>query len=279
MSPSYDINGTVATPNDVQADLFYMADQTYDGKKPYTGINTINGKRPTNFDSVKHTVTIHDITGHEADTHVDVTGFQIVNAPHSFTDFDNEDAIKEIYYPQAEEIYKKQTGASRVFVFDHTLRKLGNDGASPNKRAPVQRAHVDQTPKAAETRVRRHMGDEADELLKKRYQLINLWRPIGHPAYNFPLAVADGRTVTDKELVATTLVYPTTEGETYGLRYSPNIKWYYKKDLTPDQVILLKCFDSNPDVTSVTPHTAFDNGVTDKPGRESIEVRGLLFFD
>ncbi|KAG7106423.1 Aspirochlorine biosynthesis protein N like [Verticillium longisporum] len=70
--------------------------------------------------------------------------------------------------------------------------------------------HVDQTPWAAEARVRRHVEGpaEADRLLQGRYQIINVWRPIGHPASDFPLAVVDWRTTRPDDLVKVDLLYP-----------------------------------------------------------------------
>jgi len=285
MTAVHDINGTIPLSGDVHTDLFYFSDPTQDGKKPYNTNGGKDGVRKTNFQSVKYPSVIHDITGHEKDTSIDVTGFQVVHAPTNFKDFDDEAKIKAEYYHEVEELYKKLTGCSRVFIFDHTVRRTvagENDKAqadSPLRRGPGLRVHIDQTPKAVVQRVRRHMGDDADELLKKRYQLVNLWRPIEHPVYNFPLAVADGRTVSQEDLVPTDLIYPDFSGETYNIKYNPKMKWYYKREITPDDIYLLKCHDSKPGVTSITPHTAFDNGgFHDKPGRKSIEVRALLFF-
>ena len=53
----------------------------------------------------------------------------------------------------------------------------------PDKRQPVKLAHVDQTTKSSIARVRRHLPqDEAPGLLERRFQIINLWRPISHAA-------------------------------------------------------------------------------------------------
>ena len=35
-------------------------------------------------------------------------------------DFDDEKTIRELYYKESEEVYKKLTGATRVFIFDHS---------------------------------------------------------------------------------------------------------------------------------------------------------------
>lgn len=74
--------------------------------------------------------------------------------------------------------------------------------------AKVQQVHVDQTEGAAEARVRRHLGDEADELLKNRYQIINVWRPIENPATDFPLAVIDWRSTSPEDFIPVDLLYP-----------------------------------------------------------------------
>ena len=47
-----------------------------------------------------------------------------------------------------------------------------------------------------------------------------------------------------------------------------------------DEVMLLKCYDSDPRRARFTAHSSFDNPTSppDAPARESIEVRTLVFF-
>ena len=117
------------------------------------------------------------------------------------------------------------------------------------------------------------------ELLKKRFQIINLWRPIGRPAWDWPLALCDYRSIDRTDLVPTTLRYPDREGETLSVRYNPNHKWYYLSNQTPDEVTLIKCYDSELDRARLTPHSAFldKSSSPELPTRESIEVRCLVF--
>jgi hypothetical protein len=138
--------------------------------------------------------------------------------------------------------------------------------------------HIDQSYEASTKRVSYHLPDEADELLKGRYQIINVWRPI-KPIYRSPLAVADAHSVPDSDLVGTKLIYPDREGETFSVKANPAHKWYYRYGQTPDIVTLIKCFDSKADGRARrVPHTAFVNPETeDHPPRESIEVRALVF--
>jgi hypothetical protein len=70
----------------------------------------------------------------------------------------------------------KSTGASRVFIFDHTIRRATSDirDIAGQLRGPARRVHIDQSYSASEGRVKHHLPDEADELLKKRFQIINV---------------------------------------------------------------------------------------------------------
>lgn len=122
-------------------------------------------------------------------------------------------------------------------------------------------------------------AEEASELLKGRVQIINVWRPIKTVECD-PLAVADAHSVVEEDLVPIGLIYPTRKGETLNVRHSPAHRWYYKKGLTPEEVLLIKCFDSKVDGRARrVPHTAFVDPTSkpDAPSRESIEVRCLVF--
>ena len=182
-------------------------------------------------------------------------------------------------------------------------RRPGEVDDSPQKRQPVPRVHVDQTAESAAARVHRHLpANDAPELLKRRFQIINLWRPINHAAWDWPLALCDYRSVdTQNDLVPTTLRYPDREGETMSVKYNPNHKWKYLKGMEPDEFVLIKwcvgigfnrsgfgltricSFDSRDDgkTAILTPHTAFDDPSKPEgaPLRESIELRLLVFYD
>jgi hypothetical protein len=129
-----------------------------------------------------------------------------------------------------------------------------------------------------------HLPEEAETLLKGRFQIINVWRPI-KTIRKDPLAVAGANTVNDDELVPIKLVYPHRTGETYSVRPAKEgrtdggHKWFYLFEQKPDEVTLIKCFDSKTDGRARrVPHSAFvDDEFVDAEPRESIEVRTLVF--
>ena len=111
-------------------------------------------------------------------------------------------------------------------------------------------------------------------------QVINLWRPIRGPLRDAPLAMCDGQTVAPGDLVASDLIYPGRKGETYSVKYNPNHRWFYVPEMTADEALLFKCYDSATDGrTRFGPHTAFIDPTTpaDASPRESIELRTLVF--
>jgi len=234
------------------------------------------------YEPLEQTVT--DLRGTYHEYNLDKNGFQIYNHASQEKDFVDEDKIKSLYYAETEQLLKDATGATKVFIFDHTIRRQPKDARTdPNStfnplRGPVQRVHIDQSYKAAENRVSHHLPEEAEKLLKGRYQIINVWRPI-KPIYKDPLAVADAHSVPDSDLIPVDLIYPDRRGETYTVRPNTQHKWYYVYGQTPEEVTLIKCFDSKKDGRARrVPHTAFVNPETeDREPRESIEVRALVF--
>jgi hypothetical protein len=230
-----------------------------------------------------HNVPIFDgrlITGNLS---LDREGFALVQHPTIVKNFYDDKEVKNVYYPAVEAFLKATLKADRVVIFDHTVRKRVEGaadvrGAGP--RQPATRVHVDQTDSSGANRVREHLPAEAEELLKGRVQVINVWRPIRGPLRDAPLAMCDGQTVAAGDLVASDLIYPNRSGETYSVKYNPNHRWYYIPEMRTDEALLLKCYDSATDGrTRFGPHTAFTDPTTpaDAAPRESIELRTLVF--
>ncbi|KAH7348246.1 hypothetical protein BKA66DRAFT_477209 [Pyrenochaeta sp. MPI-SDFR-AT-0127] len=292
------------------ASFVHIDTASYDGK-PWSKVDGPGN----NFAQKRHDRVVSNIRGREHEFSTDNSGFAVYKYPASEKLFTDEAAVRGGYYTEVENLLRdKLQGVKKVVIFDHTIRRRIKD--SP--RQPVQQVHVDQTPGAAEARVRRHLPkEEADELVKGRYQIINVWRPIENPASDHPLAVIDWRSTSPEDFIATDLLYPKradsadvddrgkeklpdpnnytstdgyeVRGETMAVAPSESHKFYYQKDMTPEEVLLLKCFDSYGEgmpngrkgLAVRTPHTAFSDPQTpaDAPGRQSIEVRCLVFYE
>jgi hypothetical protein len=230
-----------------------------------------------------HQVPIFDARLIAGSISLDREGFALVRHPTGVKKFYDDHEVKNVYYPEAEAFLRATLKADRVFIFDHTVRRRiegATDIRGEGPRQPATRVHVDQTATSGANRVREHLPDEAEELLKGRVQVINLWRPIRGPLRDAPLAMCDGQTVAPDDLIASDLIYPNRRGETYSVKYNPNHRWFYIPQMTADEALLLKCYDSATDGrTRFGPHTAFIDPTTPagSPPRESIELRTLVF--
>ena len=213
---------------------------------------------------------------------LDTNGFVLTEHETAVKDFYDPDEVKSVYYPEVERLLKQVTGAERVVVFDHIVRnpvlaERGEKGA----RAPAKVVHNDYSFKSAPRRVRDHLPEEADRLLKNRFAEINVWRAIRGPIESWPLALCDARSLGADDVVPTDLVYRERVGETLGFLYNPKHRWYYFPRLKRSEAILLKCYDSEDDGRArFTAHTSFDdpNSQPNAAPRESIEVRALVFW-
>jgi hypothetical protein len=265
----------------VEAELHYLSkmterprNYTYD---PPPGVPRSNTVHET------HVVPIYDLRGIEAQISLDREGFELLGQVSAVRNFYDDDEVRGVYYPEAERFIAEVTGASRVFIFDHTVRQRvpgAGDRAVGMPRQPATRVHVDHTARSGPQRVRDLLGDEAEELLKGRVQIINLWRPIRGPLRDAPLAVCDARSVAASDLVPSDLVYRDRVGETYAVTYNPAHRWFYVPEMQSDEALLLKCFDSETDGRArFMPHTAFEDPTVPAniPPRESIELRTLVF--
>ena len=244
------------------------------------------GKPRSNIVPDPRRVDVYD--GRAIDASLDREGFALVGHHSAVRDFLDEGEVRSVYYPEAERLLRAQTGARRVFVFDHTTRRRSPGEALDSgrrgdgkPRGPAARVHVDHTEGSGPRRMRDFLGEDAEELLKHRFAVVNVWRPTLGPLEDAPLGVCDARTVAPSDLVGTDLVYRGRTGETYSVTYSPRHRWYFYPHMRTDEALLLKCYDSRKDVARFAPHSAFENPLAPKnaPPRESIELRAFVFFE
>lgn len=265
----------------VETTLNYW-DDPGDGSKPtpvIIGKGAISNKRPHKA----HPFVVSDISGDEDQYTLDTHGFQYCRHDSREEAFTDDRQIQDVYYQECEDLVKSITGARAVHVFNHKVRRgptqwhhLGLHNLA--NRGPVTRTHVDQSYEGAERRLRWEFPAEADTLIKSRYQIINVWRPI-QPIRKDPIAVADARSVPDADLVAADLVEHDYAGESWVIRHNPSHRWHYKHAMTPRDVLLIKCFDSDETVARRALHSAFeDPAYRELDSRQSIEVRTLVFY-
>ncbi|MGH6672171.1 MAG: CmcJ/NvfI family oxidoreductase [Xanthobacteraceae bacterium] len=269
-----------AVPDTIQATLNYVVD---DGSKIFTivaapgGSDTRSGSTPD-----PRRVVIHNGRPDAGEFVLERHGFRFVRHYTSVTDFFDENEIKRVYYPEMEALVKRESGAKRVVVFDHTLRTADDElRESKGIREVVRRVHNDYTELSAPQRVRDILPNEAEDLLKCRFAIIQVWRPIRHPVETYPLAMADARTLSPGDMIVSERRAPGRIGQTYAIKYNPAHKWYWFPRMRREEAYVFKVFDSMMDGRARwTAHTAFEDPTTPPHARprESIEIRTMAFF-
>jgi hypothetical protein len=257
----------------------------------------------------------------------EANGFELLSAPlkGDGPDFFDHDQIVEHYYGQCTELVAQNTGA-RAYAFDHNIRSAS--GKQSQKRIaggqpvhePIHLVHGDYTLTSAPTRLRDltrppSVNDTLSSVLPAgesvlgpadaeralnggRFAIINVWRNITDtPVTVHPLALCDGRSVDPNDLVVFEIHYQDRIGENYFARYASSHRWYYFPNMTRDEALLIKQWDSagalarsNGAISDASAlnepctfsfHSAFEDpaALPDAPDRWSIEVRCLVIYD
>ncbi|MEE3000435.1 MAG: CmcJ/NvfI family oxidoreductase [Pseudomonadota bacterium] len=269
-------------PHQIKASLSYGID---DGVMPVNETKDMKTKIPSytgNFD--QRAVPISNGRQTPEKLNLESNGFELVEHNTKIKNFINGTNIESAYYSEIEELIKKHTDAWKVVIFDHTIR-TGNEIKREKMllREPVQRVHNDYTEWSGPQRVRDIIpGKEAEKLLKKRFAIIQVWRPIQPKIESNPLALCDAQSLNDKDLIITERRYPDRIGQTYQVKYNANHSWFYFPEMKKNEAIIFKVYDSEKDGRSrFTAHTSFEDPTTPDNAlpRESIEVRALTFFN
>ncbi|MCJ1380193.1 hypothetical protein MMC17_003296 [Xylographa soralifera] len=236
------------------------------------------GFESTNFKWTDHQVSITNARPHRDTFTLDKNGFAYKDDVEELTPeliealrIGEKEAVKNLYYPKVEAFVKKHTGASRVIVFDHTVRKRdpGKDSKeNPNgKEQPATVVHCDQSAKGAIRRVKQSIGEleDLDAVLKGRVQILNVWRPLNGPVLDWPLAQMDFRSLDSSNMHPCDLWRHQFEerGQTVTFTYASTQKWYYLDHHRMDEVTMIKIWDSKGDgvatgklpLSSSMPHT------------------------
>jgi hypothetical protein len=269
-----------AAADTIEATLNYIVS---DGSPVFTIVATPGGRDARSGATPDpRRVVIHNGRPHTSEFALERDGFRFIRHDTAMADFYDEDEINRVYYPEMVELIKAETGCKRVHVFDHTLRTADDEIRESKKiREVVRRVHNDYTEKSGPQRVRDLLPAEADELLKRRFAIIQVWRPIRYPVETYPLAIADARSLSPQNLVISERRAADRIGQTYAITYNPAQQWYWFPQMRREEALVFKTYESMTDGRARwTAHTAFEDPNTPPNARprESIEIRAFAFF-
>lgn len=153
--------------------------------------------------------------------------------------------------------------------------------------------HGDFTRTSAYDLLLEHLPEhEVHQLTKTRWAIVNVWRAL-EVFKKDPFAVCDSRSIRREDLVEHNVCFPTNgegleeilpkkmyAGTTF-MYYTPWHKWYYKSDMTPEDVVCLNIFDTKDGNPGQSLHSAFRDPrtVEGHKNRKRIEIRCLVSFE
>ena len=239
---------------------------------------------------------------------LDTHGFMIARGPTAIRDFFDKPAVDADYPREVEALVARLTGADKVATQGWMIRTSGDLSSRAQEKVegyvhaggiqpPAGEAHVDYNVATGQRIAARVYGQAfPDGPGYKRYVCFSLWRTFTPGPQDWPLALCDGRTVSDAETASNTLfvvdefpegdaLIAPVEGEDQMIaatifRHSPDHRGWYFSNMSADDVLLFKFQDSDHGVTWRCPHTAFhDTSFPDAQTRASIEMRGVAFFE
>ena len=227
-----------------------------------------------------HDVEILDARALDEKFSLDTQGFELRSVSDA-GDLYSQTDVQQRHEPQCRELVASATGASSVYIFDHTWRSDAAETRGQHRsREPSSFAHNDYTPWSAPKRVVDILGDEGEQHSRGSFVIVNVWRPIT-TVYSSPVALCDARSVSAESLVPAERRGKGRVGEVYVVRYEPKQRWLYFPEMTPDEVLLIKTFDSREDGRARwCVHTAIEarDDRSGKPPRESMETRLFGFL-
>jgi hypothetical protein len=225
---------------------------------------------------------------------LDQHGFCLARHRTDITDWEHHYDASSDYAAQVREVVARLTGADLVVTIGGMLRRSGP--ITPSFQPPAAEAHVDFTQRSAERIAQaRYSNAHPDGPGYRRFIAFSLWRALSPPPQDMPLALCDGGSVRHDEGTPNTKIdvdeIPTGEALFAPIKgeadmtaatifhHSADHRWWYFPDMTPDEVIFIKLYDSDHSTAWRCPHTAFrDSSRPEAHERQSMEFRGIAYF-
>jgi len=193
--------------------------------------------------------------------------------------------LQRDYWDETIPLIQKLSGARDVIPQDASGVRFSPRSDRKHWLGPAGWAHVDFEAGEIDAMLRASL-ERAGRAFKpfSRYVLYQGWRALSPPPQDYPLALCDGRTVAAGDLVPIDYLQDAGGREgvvrSWGCRYSPRHQWWYFPDMTIDEMIVFKGFDSTRPDAPCTLHVAFDDKTADQPiPRTSYESRYFALFD
>ncbi|MCP1835528.1 hypothetical protein J2R76_003866 [Bradyrhizobium sp. USDA 4532] len=150
----------------------------------------------------------------------------------------------------------------------------------PSVKDPVALAHIDYVP--IDGPVLAAIASQLAGVTIRSYSrlmIIQTWHALSPPPQDFPLAFCDGASFHDTDIDAVNYASLDTTIKFGFVHFNPAQRWYYFPEMTADELILFKSYDSEVYCNPITAHSAFDNrrAYPNAKPRKSVEGRFFVY--
>jgi len=277
--------------HNIESQLCFLGrDPVYESEKPYSlRFDPLDDIPRHNLKINFQRVPVADARGLEAT--VEQNGFTLTTIPTKmrYSDFENPKAIESTYALEIQNYLKNMFRAKHARIVDYNVRRRHptfpiSTGTTYEHQQPAVFVHLDFSHAEAENMLRTIYGLEAaKQIMQHQWQVINVWRPLKGPLFDWPIAVCDAKTfdvmrdAQDADAVHSQWTY-----ENVLIHHHPLQKWYYYSALLESETMVFKCTDSDRSACGPSPHAAFELPPSEPGGaillRESVESRVFLFW-
>jgi hypothetical protein len=236
---------------------------------------------------------------------MDRLGVSLAHIESRCSNFYDPAEVERVFYPEIEQLLLEFfPGATDALVYNHDVFDKDytgdrtEDQANKNPGVNARYAtlvHNDLNDNSGRVRCRelltknlRNFGreqhyteEEADRKMSRRFVSINLAKPM-ETVGQFPFVLCAWPSFADQPYITNYRIYDDRVGETTRFTYRPDHEWYWFPQQKPDEVSMLKCYDSVTDgsVSRWSFHTACidPTAPADARNRRNVVVRAFVFF-
>jgi hypothetical protein len=178
---NFTITMVTSTPIVTSSTNFLQRDVLYEVEKPYSLRFTPPSAFPrSNIRLENHSIHIKDVRTRSEPLDFLQHGFQILpfHSQLPYADFDDDELVKRVYLLEAANLITKFLGATKVQIFEHTVRKRHetfpiSTGEAYRWNQPTSIAHVDTTVTWA-VAMAKQLNSDIRDIGKQRIQCVKL---------------------------------------------------------------------------------------------------------
>lgn len=234
----------------------------------------------------QQTVSIEDARRRSVSPSLDVEGFELLLHTTRVKDFRNREEVDRVYTGEIHRLLLEVSGADHVDVTNVGILRFSErsqDSGALNNSRPARFVHIDVSDATAQSFYARSRPDNGRKV--RRSAQYNVWRVLTPPPQDVPLAVCDARSLAPRDLIAADAIFDQNgqilfSFEALLLRYNADQRWFFYSDMRPDEALVFKTHDTDPNYAHHVPHGAFDDPLcpADAPPRASVEARGAAYW-